>query len=135
MLIAGDFDAVARVPRSPARCAPRCAATPRRSCASGGARSATEGAAARGSFSTALYTATTCEEIRFPWTRFAAPAAPRRPDRRRGGPDPGGRASYPFDRATPLDNDLIRLCGRWPEASPARRRAPPPGRCPTCRCC
>jgi pimeloyl-ACP methyl ester carboxylesterase len=65
--------------------------------------------------STALFTATTCEEVHFPWPRTAPPdpaerhrlaaaAAAALPD----------SVFFPFDRATLLENDLLQLCDRWP---------------------
>jgi pimeloyl-ACP methyl ester carboxylesterase len=83
-----------------------------------------EGAGSPREFSSALYAATTCEEIPFPWQRFSDPAS------RFGSitaafaqiPD---QAFYPFDRATDEGNDFIRMCRRWPEASPAPYGAPP----------
>jgi pimeloyl-ACP methyl ester carboxylesterase len=80
-----------------------------------------------GLLSTALFTATTCEEMSFPWARTAAP-------------DPAGRSSsaataaalmpdtafFPFDRATLLDNDLLQLCDRWPAAPVAPAFGPGP---------
>ena len=70
-------------------------------------------------FSSAVYAATACEEIPFPWTRFSDPAA-------RGAQVDAAAAAIPsaqlrpFDRATTAGNDFIRMCRRWPEASPAR---------------
>jgi pimeloyl-ACP methyl ester carboxylesterase len=67
--------------------------------------------------STALFTATTCEEMPLPWPRttppdpaerhrLAAAAAALIPD----------SAFLPFDRASLLENDLLQLCDRWPAA-------------------
>lgn len=84
--------------------------------------SGSEGGGDARSFSSAVLAATTCEEIPFPWSRFgpldarpaaAAAAAAALP--------PGELA--PFDAGTAAGNDLIRLCRRWPTASPAP--APP----------
>ncbi len=70
--------------------------------------------------SSTLYAATTCEDVEFPWPRttppdpvqrasLAAAAAAALPD----------TAFQPFDRATALANDLLRLCERWPAAAAA----------------
>jgi pimeloyl-ACP methyl ester carboxylesterase len=83
-----------------------------------------EGAGSPREFSSGLYAATTCEEIPFPWPRFSDPAS-------RFGPISAAfaqipeQALYPFDRATDEGNDFIRMCRRWPEASPAPYGAPP----------
>ncbi len=76
-----------------------------------------------------LYTATTCEETAFPWTRASAPDPRRRRAQAAAAAAalPDG-AFAPFDRATALSNDLIDLCGRWPAATPAPdfSAGPPP---------
>jgi pimeloyl-ACP methyl ester carboxylesterase len=80
-------------------------------------------------FSTAAYAASSCEEIPFPWPRFSEPAS-------RFGPvlDAVARipaaAFHPFDAATAAGNDFIRMCRRWPEASPGPLGAPPAGSLP-----
>jgi pimeloyl-ACP methyl ester carboxylesterase len=64
-----------------------------------------------------LYTATTCEEIRFPWLRTTPPnEAARRAQARAAAAALPPNAFFPFDRATAIDNDLIELCDRWPAA-------------------
>jgi pimeloyl-ACP methyl ester carboxylesterase len=72
------------------------------------------------SLSSALYAATTCEELLFPWQRGAPPdPAERRrqaQDAIAGVPD---SSFFPFDRLTALDNDLLALCDRWPHAHAA----------------
>jgi hypothetical protein len=91
--------------------------------------SLSEGSGSPRDFSSALYAATTCEEIPFPWPRFSDPAT-------RFGPIHAAIAQipedalYPFDRATDEGNDFIRMCRRWPEASPAPAYAPPAGSLP-----
>ena len=77
--------------------------------------------------STALYTATTCEEMSFPWLRTTAPDPA---ERRRQAvaavaalPD---SAFLPFNRGTVLDNDLLRLCDRWPALPTAPALGPGP---------
>jgi hypothetical protein len=88
-----------------------------------------EGSGSPRDFSSALYAATTCEEIPFPWPRFSDPAA-------RFGPVAAAIAQipeqdlYPFDRATDEGNDFIRMCRRWPEASPAPTYGPASGSLP-----
>lgn len=68
--------------------------------------------------STALFTATTCEEMRFPWARTAPPDPVERRRQAEAAavliPD---AVFAPFDRASLLENDLLQLCDRWP-ASP-----------------
>jgi hypothetical protein len=77
--------------------------------------------------STALFTATTCEELALPWPR-TTPADPA--ERRRLAelavaaiPD---AALAPFDRAAVLGNDILRLCDRWPAAPVAPAFGPGP---------
>jgi pimeloyl-ACP methyl ester carboxylesterase len=88
-----------------------------------------EGSGSPREFSWAAYAATTCEEIPFPWTRFSDPATrfgqihqavERIPE----------TALYPFDRATDEGNDFLRMCRRWPEASPGPAVGPPAGSLP-----
>jgi pimeloyl-ACP methyl ester carboxylesterase len=89
----------------------------------------TEGAGSAREFSSAEYAANTCEEIPFPWTRFSPPAS-------RYGQIAAAVAQfpaddfYPFDAATTEGNDFMRMCRRWPEASPGPYTAPPPGSLP-----
>jgi hypothetical protein len=68
--------------------------------------------------STALFTATTCEEMRLPWSRVAPPDPVERRRQAEAAaaliPD---AAVVPFDRPSLLENDLLQLCDRWP-ASP-----------------
>jgi pimeloyl-ACP methyl ester carboxylesterase len=89
----------------------------------------TESAGSPREFSSGEYAANTCEEIPFPWTRFSAvdsrygqiaAAVDRFPE----------SAFYPFDRATTAGNDFMRMCRRWPEASPAPYAAPAAGSLP-----
>ena len=88
-----------------------------------------EGSGTPRDFSTALYAATSCEEIPFPWTRFSDPVTRFAEIRAAFAQIPAG-AFRPFDRATSAGNDFIRLCRRWPEASPAPAPGPPPGSLP-----
>jgi pimeloyl-ACP methyl ester carboxylesterase len=71
--------------------------------------------------SPATRAATLCEEVRFPWAWNAAPAErDQAADRSETVMDPSLAA--PFDPGTLVRSDLMRLCRRWPTASPA----PPP---------
>ena len=77
--------------------------------------------------SAGLYAATTCEETAFPWARSAPPVPSER--LRQATANSSGLADSefaPFDRATALGNDLIRLCERWPTARPAPVFGPGP---------
>ena len=68
--------------------------------------------------STALFTATTCEEMRFPWARVTPPdPVQRQHDAAAAAALIPDAAFFPFDRASLLENDLLQLCDRWP-ASP-----------------
>ncbi len=89
----------------------------------------TDGGGSPRDFSTALYAATTCEEIPFPWTRFSAPAGRFAKIAAAAAQIPAAEL-YPFDTATTAGNDFIRQCRRWPEASPAPALPPPPGPLP-----
>lgn len=67
-------------------------------------------------FSTALYAATSCEESPLPWARETPFAERRRQAAQlvaRLPPD----AFQPFDRATAVASDTLRLCERWPAAA------------------
>ena len=71
--------------------------------------------------STATHAATICEEVRFPWSWNATPAErDEAAYRTEAAMDPSLAA--PFDPATLVRSDLMRLCRRWPTAS----SAPPP---------
>ena len=87
-----------------------------------------EGSGSPREFSSGLYAATTCEEIPFPWTRFSDPAS-RYAQISQAVAQIPATAFYPFDRATTEGNDFIRMCRRWPEASPAPA-GPPAGSLP-----
>ena len=90
---------------------------------------ASEGGGSPRDFSTALYAATTCEEIPFPWTRFSAPESRFAQIAAAAAQIPAADL-YPFDTATTAGNDFIRQCRRWPEASPAPAGPPPAGALP-----
>jgi pimeloyl-ACP methyl ester carboxylesterase len=88
-----------------------------------------EGGGSPREFSSALYAATTCEEIPFPWPRFSDPASRFGPIHEAVSRIPAA-ALYPFDAATDEGNDFLRMCRRWPEASPAPAPGPPAGSLP-----
>jgi len=64
----------------------------------------------------ALYVATTCEEMPFPWQR-SAPAATRLAEATGALKALPSADFYPFDAATALNNGLITACDGWPDAS------------------
>jgi pimeloyl-ACP methyl ester carboxylesterase len=66
----------------------------------------------------ALYAATTCEELSFPWNRAANWRTRARQASRIVADTPPGDFA-PFDRSTALDSELLGLCLRWPVASAA----------------
>ena len=63
--------------------------------------------------SNGLFVATTCEESVFPWGRTSSPAerSAQAQATAEGLPE---SAFTPFDRPAALDNELLRLCLRWP---------------------
>jgi pimeloyl-ACP methyl ester carboxylesterase len=77
--------------------------------------------------STAVYAATTCEEVTMPWSRDTPPESGERhrqaAERAAGIPD---SAFVPFDRATALASDVLNLCDRWPQAAAAPDFGPAP---------
>jgi pimeloyl-ACP methyl ester carboxylesterase len=77
--------------------------------------------------SSAIYAATTCEELNFPWAR-ATPPDPR--ERRRQAEAAAAAVPessfFPFDRGAALGNDLLQLCDRWPAAPAAPAFGPGP---------
>jgi pimeloyl-ACP methyl ester carboxylesterase len=89
----------------------------------------TEGSGTPREFSSGLYAATACEEIPFPWTRFSEPATRFAQISQAVAQIPEAEL-YPFDAATTAGNDFIRMCRRWPEASPAPAAPPPAGSLP-----
>ena len=76
-------------------------------------------------FSTALYAATSCEESMLPWVRGAPLSARPAQAAARAAALPDS-VFRPFDRATALSSDLIRLCERWPESSASPVPGPRP---------
>lgn len=78
-------------------------------------------------FSATLFTATTCEELSFPWTPGATPAQRAVEARLRVDSMPAGWFT-PFDSATALSQQLLTLCRTWPGAG--ERFVPDTGRLP-----
>jgi pimeloyl-ACP methyl ester carboxylesterase len=79
--------------------------------------------------SSALYTATTCEETALPWARTTPPLmTERRSQAAATAASLPDSAFFPFDRATAMDTDLLELCDRWPAApvAPALGEGPLP---------
>jgi pimeloyl-ACP methyl ester carboxylesterase len=68
--------------------------------------------------SSAVYAATSCEEVTMPWPRTTPPDAAERhrlaAEHAAGLPD---SAFEPFDRATALGSDTLDLCESWPNAA------------------
>ena len=71
--------------------------------------------------SAATAAAATCEEAQFPWAWRASPAE-RAEAAHRAETQLGPAVADPFDPGTLVRSDVMRLCGRWPTASPG----PPP---------
>jgi pimeloyl-ACP methyl ester carboxylesterase len=77
-------------------------------------------------FSEAVFAATVCEEAPLPWDR-AAPVD-QRPGQLAATVDGVPESAfYPFNRATVLETEFIRICSRWPSApdAPVLDGAPP----------
>jgi pimeloyl-ACP methyl ester carboxylesterase len=75
--------------------------------------------------SAATYAATLCEEVRFPWSWQATPAerdAAAFGTERAMDPT----LAAPFDPGTLVRSDLMRLCRRWPTATPSPPADPGP---------
>jgi hypothetical protein len=67
-------------------------------------------------FSAAIFTATICEEVSFPWQR-GTPFDDRERQAAETVAQLGDSAFTPFGGGAALDTDLIQLCRRWSEAS------------------
>jgi pimeloyl-ACP methyl ester carboxylesterase len=68
-------------------------------------------------FDTALYFATTCEEVRFPWSRTASPSERIAQATAAARALPAG-ALAPFTAANAIDVSDVRACARWPFTTP-----------------
>jgi TAP-like protein len=78
-------------------------------------------------FSTAVFTATTCEESALPWPRTTPPdPLERRRQAEAVVSSTPGTVFLPFDRGAALENDLLRLCDRWAAAPVAPAFGPGP---------
>jgi pimeloyl-ACP methyl ester carboxylesterase len=66
-------------------------------------------------FSEALYVATICEEVSFPYDRDASPEE-RVEEARRAAEKTPDEAFFPFDRETALRLGLVELCASWPSS-------------------
>ncbi|MGI8922024.1 MAG: alpha/beta hydrolase [Solirubrobacteraceae bacterium] len=80
--------------------------------------------------SSAVYAATLCEELSFPWDRAAA-LADRPAEAAANIAALGDAPFFPFDAATALASDEVRLCLQWPNADPAPPPPPPLPNVPT----
>jgi pimeloyl-ACP methyl ester carboxylesterase len=72
-------------------------------------------------FDAPLYFATTCEEVRFPWSRAARPSERIAQAQAAARALPAG-ALGPFTAANAIDLSDVRACAHWPFTTPA----PPP---------
>lgn len=70
------------------------------------------------SLSSAVLAAALCEEVAFPWDRQGTQGERMAAISGAASLVPNG-VFAPFDRETAIGNDLVRLCRRWPTASPA----------------
>lgn len=81
-------------------------------------------------FSDPVFAATVCEEGLFPWNRAAS--RPTRAQQSRAIVRLFGDAPFfPFDGATALSSDIIKLCVGWPTVSPPPAALGPPPNIPT----
>jgi pimeloyl-ACP methyl ester carboxylesterase len=75
-------------------------------------------------FSAAIFTATVCEEVAFPWQR-GAPFDDRERQATATMAALGESAFAPFGPGAVIQTDLIQLCRRWSEAASAPAASPP----------
>lgn len=76
-------------------------------------------------FSETAFAATLCEEGLFPWDRAAS--RPTRAQQARALVNIAGDAAFfPFDGASALATDIIKLCIGWPTVTPPPPALPPP---------
>jgi pimeloyl-ACP methyl ester carboxylesterase len=76
-------------------------------------------------FSAAIFTATICEEVSFPWQR-GAPFDDRGRQAAETVARLGDSAFTPFGPTAALETDLLQLCSRWNEASNGPPSVSPP---------
>lgn len=76
-------------------------------------------------FAAAVFTATICEEVSFPWQR-GAPFEDRERQTNETVALLGDSAFAPFGASAALQTDLLQLCRRWSEASPGPPSPPAP---------
>ena len=76
-------------------------------------------------FAAAVFTATICEEVQFPWQR-GAPFEDRRRQTDEAVARMGEDAFTPFGAGAAVQTDLIQLCSRWAEASAGPPSPAPP---------
>ena len=76
-------------------------------------------------FSAAIFTATICEEVAFPWQR-GSPFEDRERQTAETLANLGEPAFAPFGPGAAAETDLIQLCRRWAEASPGPPSVSPP---------
>ena len=76
-----------------------------------------------GGVNRALYLATICEEVAFPWDRFAGPSSRIAQATRALNAIPQS-AFAPFDRRSAASASLVPLCYGWPNAAPPPDPAP-----------
>jgi pimeloyl-ACP methyl ester carboxylesterase len=75
--------------------------------------------------SIAAAAAATCEEVRFPWAWHASPAE-RAEAAHSAEAEMAPAVASPFDPGTLVRTEPMRLCGRWPTASPGPPAEPGP---------
>jgi pimeloyl-ACP methyl ester carboxylesterase len=77
--------------------------------------------------SSAVYAATSCEEVHFPWARTTPPDEAERHRQAEADALAVPESAFePFDRATALASDTLELCESWPSAPSAPDFGPGP---------